>query len=172
MTVVAQIFGQSEGKARPVRNVLAGCAAAFTLSACATTINVPEEAVAFSSYSSAMMLSENVHDRVVGRLNFLHYVVAQGGDDLEPYFETSPELAIVLEDYARLNDDDKASVQEILDDMDPSQSGARLRAIDELSTILPGFDLRSTTPDLPESSTTRVEVTRNDSRLVFTLDNE
>ena len=127
-----------------VGRLFAAGALATTLSACANNIYVPEEAVTVGNYAGAMMNpARSVSDQVMGRLTFLHYAVTHGGEELAPYFKSSPELSIIWNDYEELSDSDKEKAMEILEGVDFNKPATRVDAIDELAEILPSFD-RST----------------------------
>lgn len=126
----------------PVKKVGQGIASlglAFYLSACATNIHVPEEAVTTASYATSLMQSPHISDQVQGHLVFMHYAIHHGGQDLGPYFESSPELALIWNDYSGISHDERDEVKKILEEVDFNRPATRVKAIEELALILPSF---------------------------------
>ena len=129
------------GKAPSLKQAVAAAFAALSAAACATTINVPEDAVVISQYASSMMQSESPVDQAMGQLAFLEYAASVGDEDFTAYFESSPELAIVWADYNSLDSDQQEEVDNILSQVDYDRPATRITALQELSEILPSFEL-------------------------------
>lgn len=157
---------------------LASLSAAFLMTTgCATTLKIPEEAVAISEFSATKMQSEDPLQQAEGHLTFLHYVLANGGEDFRPYFETSPELMVILDDYKNLDESGQERVRDILNNVDYMRPSTRLEAMEQLADILPGFqDPLESAPEqngngdnLHREPARTVSVRKDDNRLIFDL---
>lgn len=156
---------------------LASLSAAFLMTGCATTLNIPEEAVAVSEFSATKMQSSDPLQQAEGHLTFLHYVLANGGEDFTPYFETSPELMVILDDYKNLDESGQERVRDILNNVDYMRPSTRLEAMEQLAEILPAFqNPLETAPEQGKNSgeshretAKTVSVRRDQDRLVFDL---
>lgn len=153
---------------------LVSLSAAFMITGCTTTLNVPADAVAFSKYSSTIMQSDNPLEQAQGRLSFLHYALTKGGDEFAQYYESSPELAVVWNDYQKLDKADQKRVRDILNEVNYVRPGTRMEAMEKLAEILPSFqNISEKTPEVPKpemhEEPETVTVERNEGRLVFHL---